>query len=407
MQGQPNPHRTDLKRGKRERVAPGVFRRESDPDPTRFLIFWNIDGREQSKVFHGSLAQAKRERERLRVKTLEGEVVARTRKTVTEVAEEFFAAFDAKVARGERGPRTVESYRQQFQSHIEPALGGRPIQSVITAELTKFVAQLRSKRKAVNGKQTADLLSAWTLHNVSKVLRLILKFAYRNGYIATDPLGRIRDDLPVGRNKTSARVLEAEDVNRLIEATPERYRVLISLLAFTGVRISEALGLTWADVDLETGTVKISRQLSRAKRGQPATRIPLKTDAAKREIDLAPKMVQALRVHKFASHHKGDSDFVFTTFAGSPLYYRNASIRGLEKAAEAIGLNREGLPKLSFHDLRHTAITHLIRSGADVAQVQRFAGHSKPSITLDLYVGEFESRKVNDSGRRLAAIYGA
>ncbi len=58
-------------------------------------------------------------------------------------------------------------------------------------------------------------------------------------------------------------------------------------------------------------------------------------------------------------------------------------------------------------DLRHTAITHLIGSGADVAQVQRFAGHAKPSITLDLYVGAFEKRKVNDSGARLAAIYGS
>ncbi len=50
-------------------------------------------------------------------------------------------------------------------------------------------------------------------------------------------------------------------------------------------------------------------------------------------------------------------------------------------------------------------ITHLIRSGADAAQVSRFAGHSKVSTTLDLYVGEFEKRKVNDSGQRLAEVY--
>jgi integrase len=61
--------------------------------------------------------------------------------------------------------------------------------------------------------------------------------------------------------------------------------------------------------------------------------------------------------------------------------------------------------KLSFHDLRHTAITHLIRSGADVAQVQPFAGHAKRSITLDIYTHEFEARKSNDVGQRLAAAY--
>jgi len=96
---------------------------------------------------------------------------------------------------------------------------------------------------------------------------------------------------------------------------------------------------------------------------------------------------------------------VLSTETGKPLYYRNVSARGLDKAADRAGLNPEGLQKLSYHDLRHTAITHLIRSGADPAQVSRFAGHSKVSTTLDLYVGEWEKRRVNDSGTRLAAIY--
>ena len=65
----------------------------------------------------------------------------------------------------------------------------------------------------------------------------------------------------------------------------------------------------------------------------------------------------------------------------------------------------DGVQRPSFHDLRHAAITHLIRSGADAAQVSRFAGHSKVCTTLDLYMGEFEKRRVNDSGQRLAAVY--
>jgi integrase len=68
-------------------------------------------------------------------------------------------------------------------------------------------------------------------------------------------------------------------------------------------------------------------------------------------------------------------------------------------------LRRHSAARLGFHDLRDTAITHPIRSGADVAQVQRFAGHAKPSITLDIYVGEFEARKSNDVGERLSAAF--
>jgi integrase len=100
------------------------------------------------------------------------------------------------------------------------------------------------------------------------------------------------------------------------------------------------------------------------------------------------------------------TDYVFCTEVGSPMGQRNVSRRGLEKAADNAGLNGdESKQRLSFHDLRHTAITHLIRGNADVAQVQRFAGHSKPSVTLDLYVGEFEDRQENEAGSRLGALY--
>jgi integrase len=112
-----------------------------------------------------------------------------------------------------------------------------------------------------------------------------------------------------------------------------------------------------------------------------------------------------LREHKLGSRYSSDSDFVFATLTGQPVYYRNASARGLQKAADRAGLNRDDLPRLSFHDLRHSAITHLIRAGADISQVQRFAGHAKPSITLDVYVGEFEARKSNDVGERLSTAF--
>jgi integrase len=78
------------------------------------------------------------------------------------------------------------------------------------------------------------------------------------------------------------------------------------------------------------------------------------------------------------------------------------SIRQANKA----GLNPEGVQKLSFHDLRHTAITHLILAGVDVGQVARFAGHSKPSMTLDKYLHEFEqARGDNDVAARLGAAF--
>ena len=87
--------------------------------------------------------------------------------------------------------------------------------------------------------------------------------------------------------------------------------------------------------------------------------------------------------------------------------YRNVSTRGLDKAAEGANLNSPGLPRLTFHDLRHTYGSHLAQSGLDPVGVQRQLGHARPSITIDLYVHEFETaRRREQVGERLASALG-
>ena len=94
---------------------------------------------------------------------------------------------------------------------------------------------------------------------------------------------------------------------------------------------------------------------------------------------------------------------MFGTKDGHPLQQRNAS-RALRSAGDAAKLNPEGVEPVSWHDLRHTAINRLIAAGLDVVEMQRQAGHARPSITLDLYSHEFEKAKRADEIRaRIAA----
>ena len=88
--------------------------------------------------------------------------------------------------------------------------------------------------------------------------------------------------------------------------------------------------------------------------------------------------------------------------------YRNVSTRGLDKAAQAARLNPAGVAKLTFHDLRHTYGSHLAQSGLDPVGVQRQLGHARPSITMDLYVHEFETarRREQVSDHLTAALGG-
>lgn len=185
-----SPHRTDRRRGRRIRVAPGIYQHEHDGDPNRYLISWQADGKTQWEVFYDSLAKAKRERERKRVNTREGELVPRTNMTVAAVAEELLTQVEARVRRGERSSRTLEEYRSHWKNHLEGELGRRRIQSITSADISRLVTRLRAKKKVVNGKQADELLADWTLHNITKVLRSVFKYAYRHGYIAADPVAR-------------------------------------------------------------------------------------------------------------------------------------------------------------------------------------------------------------------------
>jgi integrase len=316
-----------------------------------------------------------------------------TRLTLNEVADDFFAAFDARVASGEASERTAENYRGRWANHVRDTLGRRRIQDIRVGHVATFISELRRRG-----------LSQWTILGVVNVVNRVYGYALQSEIVTRNPVALV--EKPQAKNKTEARILEAREVRALLEAAPEKYRLLLMVAAYTGLRQSEVLGLRWQDVDFENGVIHVRHQLSRAKTCEPAKLIPLKTRAGERWIELAPELSRELARHSLASSFSQDQDFVFTTETGKPVYYRNVSSRGLDKAAENAGLNPEGIQKLSFHDLRHTAITHLIRSGADPAQVSRFAGHSKVSTTLDLYVGEWEKRRANDSGTRLAAIYG-
>jgi len=113
-----------------------------------------------------------------------------------------------------------------------------------------------------------------------------------------------------------------------------------------------------------------------------------------------PDLAELLREHRRDAFGRGlarQTDYVFATGEGTPLGYRNLAQRGLTKAADRGGLNAEGQPTLTLHDLRHTFGSHLVRQGADVVTVSRQMGHARPSITLDIYSHEFAAVQHRDS----------
>ncbi len=161
---------------------------------------------------------------------------------------------------------------------------------------------------------------------------------------------------------------------------------VVALALGTGMRRGELLGLQWGDVDLDAGTLIVRRSLEETKAGLRLK--PPKTKRGRRNITLPPDAVAMLRAHKVRQLEIRlvvglgkiePTTLVFGDVEGAPLKPHTVS-RAWQRVIAA-----KGLPRVSFHALRHTHASALIRAGVDVLTISRRLGHSSPSMTLDIY----------------------
>jgi integrase len=172
-------------------------------------------------------------------------------------------------------------------------------------------------------------------------------------------------------------------------------RRVITLLAWTGLRVSEALAIRWDDISFDEHELRVAHQL-----GVDGQRKSPKTRAGKRTVLLVETLEQTLREHRKSQLALGFSSgdhLVFTTTTGKPLNRHNVRNQGITVAAKKAALNGEGQTTITTHDLRRTFISHLILGlGLDPVRVLRIAGHSNVSVTLNTYADEFDKAMHRD-----------
>jgi integrase len=158
---------------------------------------------------------------------------------------------------------------------------------------------------------------------------------------------------------------------RHARAIPAERRLFFEFLAHTGLRISEATGLRWENLDLgEQPRIRVREQHYKGERR------PLKSGSARRDVPLSAGMRPRLLAHRRDSY-RGDSAPVFASVSGRELYQANVSRDALKPAAETVGLGW-----VSFHTFRHTCASLLFEAGRNVKQVADWLGHADPSFTL-------------------------
>jgi integrase len=112
--------------------------------------------------------------------------------------------------------------------------------------------------------------AATTRRSVRLKLHQVCRYAVRRGWLAGNPVGKLEAAEKPHWTPKQAAILEPEQLGQLLEHASARYRPLFEFLAYTGLRIGEALGLTWADIDHEAGLIRVHRQLSRQRETRPA-----------------------------------------------------------------------------------------------------------------------------------------
>lgn len=282
-------------------------------------------------------------------------------------------------------PGTFESYRRNVRLHV----AGRPIgalqlQKVQPAHLNRLYALL------LTGDDQHRPLSARSVAYVATILHRAFRDAVRWQAVVRNPCDAA--DPPRPTSKPEMRVWSATELASFLRAVrDDRLSGAWWLLASTGMRRGEVLGLRWSDVDLERSRLRITRTLVTTdvqRKGQPGYSWGTpKTAKGRRLVALDEACVTALRAHRARQLGErlalgagyADSDLVVCTVTGEPLHPKTFSYY-FRRAAR-----RTGLPPIRLHDLRHTHATLALRAGVHPRVVQERLGHANVSITLDTY----------------------
>ncbi len=268
--------------------------------------------------------------------------------------------------------RTFENYSYLVHKHLAPELGRIKLKALTPAHVQGLY---RSKLDSGLSTSTVRLM-----HNT---LYKALKQAVRWSLVPRNVAEIVQAPRP---KKKEIRPLTPEQARTLLEAARgDRLEALYVLAVTAGLRRGELLGLRWQDVDLERGSLQVRQQLTRTKDGLSFTS---PKGGKSRSVRLTQNAIKVLRSHRKRQLEEKlrlaglwrDTGLVFTSTTGTPVDVRSLAGRSFGPLLE-----RAGLPRIRFHDLRHTFATVLLSRGTHPKVVQEMLGHANVSQTMDTY----------------------
>lgn len=336
---------------------PGIsFRWVDEEDESkgrRWIVgFTDVNGDYHTKTLPlgSTQTQAIALRASLNVRRQQGDTLIPFNKTVGELLDEWL-----KGRKSSLKPTSVEVYEWSIK-HIKDQFGRRKVVDLRVSDVAKLISDLKTK-----GYKT------WSVRKILAPLNQALKRAVRDGYLSSNPVEKLMPNERPKSDQKQMRCMEREEIPKLLKASTKRWRPLFSLLLFTGLRISEALDLSWDDIDFENDLIHVREG---------------KTENARRSVMLIPSLRRVLTAWKLQSDP--GVQLVFPSATGGR-QSRSVPLITLRRLEEKIGL-----PDYSLHEFRHTYVSILISQGETPAFIAKQVGHASPSFTLERYAHLFD-----------------
>jgi integrase len=350
-------------------AVPGIYKKGNG----YIVIYW-ADGT-QYKESAKTMEAARRLKRSRETDSDRGEFQEQSRETLHAYAEDWIRRYHGNGRRGFRENSRKEYWRllNKFAlKYFKPSLR---MTDITPRHLAEFVGWLADDDK--QGKHLSDK----TIGNATIPVRALLSTAVREGVLRNNPAFGLalphRDDNEIDEDdEDEIRVFSRDQLKRLLRTVDIDHYILFTLLACTGLRISEAIALRWRDLYLDA-----TKPYLRVRRGLVHGRFePPKTKHGRRKVPLSPMMVLLLKFLRACSPDALDEDLVFTSRAGTAIDPDNLRNRVLKPAVKAVGADWAG-----FHAFRHTFASLMIAAGANLLQLSRALGHHSPAFTLAVY----------------------
>ncbi len=249
-------------------------------------------------------------------------------------------------------PSTANYYQKILRAHILPHFGQQQISAIGRYDVERFLAE-QAKKYSRN-----------TLRGMRVSLGRVLTWAVDCGWLEANSCSGVR--LPRASGKRIVRtVLKPDQVVAIVQRLHEPYATLVLLLAVTGLRIGEAIGIKWSDFDGDV--LKIQRRIYEGEADET------KTEDSNRSLPIPALLLKRLRA-------LGGQEWIFRSRENTPINPGNALRRYIRPVVKALGI-----PLGGWHDFRHTLTTGLLRSGVSPKVVSEILGHSDVEITLNVY----------------------